>query len=169
MINVRLFQTKSSIRLQSTTLKEFEDNMKELTYMESVPSVEVTMTSLENGLLLEEDIWAMIGKQEAGLMTGTQRALLPTSTRVGCWITFVAPPIGTRPTPALTTNMATKIGRFNLDFIFGNWFFNQKPNCKIVSNFFGNFSKPLIFMGHFLRWKSQKFLKLSPEILFSKN
>ena len=121
MINVRYFPTKSSFRLQSTTLKEFEDSMKELTYIESAQLVEVTMTSLENGLLLDEDIWAMIGKQGAGLMTGTPHVLPPTSTRAGCWITYVAPPIGTRPTPALTTNMATRlqttqIGRFNLHF-----------------------------------------------------
>ena len=121
MIILRYFQTNSSFHLQSTTLKEFEDSMKELTYIESVPLVEMTMISLENDLLLDEAIWAMIGKQGAGLMTGTPHVLPLTSTKAGCWITSVAPPIGIRPTPALTTNMATRlrtteIGRFNPDF-----------------------------------------------------
>ena len=121
------------------TLKEFEDSMKELTYIESAQLVEVTMTSLENGLLLDEDIWAMIGNQEVGLMTDTQRALLPTSTKAGCWITFVAPPIGTRPTPALTTNMATRLRTTEIGSLmkisFGNRLSYKKPNCKIVSKF----------------------------------
>ena len=126
------------------TQKEFEDSMKELTYTESVPLVEVTMTSLENDHRLDEDIWAMIGKQEAGLMTGTPHVLLPTSTKTGCWIMYVAPPTGTRPTPALTTNMVTRlrtteIGRLNLDFFSEIDVFLQETNCKIVSKFLRTF------------------------------
>ena len=71
---------------------------------------EVTMTYLENGHLLDEDTLAMTGEQEAGVGIATLRVLPPGIRPGGVFrMAAVLPPTGTRPTPALTTNMPTRL------------------------------------------------------------
>ena len=68
------------------------------------------MTYLENGHLLDEDTWAMTGAQKAGVGIATPRMLQPgIRTAVVSRMTAVLPPTGPRSTPALTTNMATRL------------------------------------------------------------
>ena len=51
----------------------------------------------------------MIGEQEVGDGIKILQVLLAIHTGEVLWMTAVLPPTGTRPTPALTTNMATRL------------------------------------------------------------